>query len=340
MKAETSVKAPAQALSKTDEEKARYQKMIEAASDKAPEKVRPYIKKVAPFIALAIVYVEIAMPYVVQGMKKAKELYDLLPETLLYAIIGFCMCFFGGVFPASIAAVEAWSVCGGKEAIKDVQKLYSEITKAGDASKKDDDVDADGDGVADVNQIDSKALLQRKTMVVLKAIDPDSCSGALTGLYTGWIGVLAVLKIQFAKTVTLGNAIGDRMFSLTMKLAPALDAAVPEEYKKWVPAVIKWVCKAIAITLAWWIQRVISAFHSSIRGGLMFSRGIVNFLHQKGHISFSDEDSEIDEYAGWAVAAVGFLFQLWMRFGAPFPFNILLLPVSFVEAFIVYSVGS
>jgi hypothetical protein len=32
------------------------------------------------------------------------------------------------------------------------------------------------------------------------------------GLYTGWIGVVAVLKIQFAKTIALGSAIGDFIY--------------------------------------------------------------------------------------------------------------------------------
>merc|ERR1711957_725314 len=109
------------------------------------------------------------------------------------------MCFFGGVFPATIAAYEAWRTCGGSVAIADLQKLYGEFTKVKDLNKKDDEKDEDGDGIADVNQVDAKQLMQRKVGVVLSAVQPEVVSGALTGLYTGWIGVLAILKIQFAK---------------------------------------------------------------------------------------------------------------------------------------------
>merc|ERR1712107_35593 len=144
----------------------------------------------------------------------------------------------------------------------------------------------------------------------------------MTGLYTGWIGVLAILKIEFAKTVTLGNVIGEKLYTLASKMEPSLLAAVPEDYQKWVPTTLRWACKAVAIWVAWWIQRVISAFHSAIRGGLMCARGIVNFLHEQGTISFGDKDSQIDEYAGWALSGVGFLFQLWMGFATPFPFNL------------------
>lgn len=332
--------APVAGKSATDDEKARYQKLIEAGSEKAPEKVRPYIKQAAPFIALAIVYIQIAIPYIVQGISMAKTLMDQIPEKLFWAIIGFCMCFFGGVFPATIAAVEAWSMCGGTEALENVKTLYAEFTKVSEANKVDNLKDEDGDGVPDANQVDSKQLLERKTALMLKSISPDNCSGAISGIYMGWIGVLATLKIKFAKTVTLGNAIGERFYSIAQIAEPSIAASVPEDYKKWVPVVLRWVCKTVAITIAWWVQRVISAFHSAIRGGLMFSRGVVNFLHERGTISFSDEDSQIDEYAGWALAAVGFLFQLWMGFGAPFPFNMLLWPVKIVEYFIIYSVGS
>ena len=39
----------------------------------------------------------------------------------------------------------------------------------------------------------------------------------------------------------------------------------------------------------------------------------------------------LDEIIGWAIAAQGFWFQLSTGFSVPFPFNVLLLPLSMLE---------
>merc|ERR1712007_267779 len=97
--------------------------------------------------------------------------------------------------------------------------------------------------------------------------DPAVLNSSLSSLYTGWVGVLAVLKIQFAKVVTLGHAIGSRIYKTVARFEPALEKMVPEDYSKWVGPVLNWICKAIAITIAWWTQRILSAVHGAIRGG-------------------------------------------------------------------------
>ena len=52
-------------------------------------------------------------------------------------------------------------------------------------------------------------LAKRKHGVFLKATDPHVLDKAFKGVYTAWVAVLAVLKIQFAQMVALGAAIGD-----------------------------------------------------------------------------------------------------------------------------------
>lgn len=321
--------------------KDRYTKLLLAAIEKAPPKVKPYLEPAAPFVAIAIVYFQIAWPYIIKGLSIASEYYAKLPENARHALIGFVMCFFGGVFPATIAAYEAWKMCGGEKAVEDVKQIYQEFGKAYEAVEKDDQKDDNGDGIPDVDQISTDALLKRKAGVVMGAVDPEKFSAAVTDLWTGWIGVLAVLKIQFAKAVTLGQAIGQVLYNTSHPFVePVLCKMIDEDKQKWVPVIVRWICKAIAITIAWWVQRVISAFHSAIRGGLMFARGLMRLLNDKGVISFKPEESSLDEVAGYSLAAVGFLFQLWSGFGLFFPLNILLLPLRIVEGYIVWSVNA
>lgn len=318
----------------------RLQKLlIELVEQRAPEQVKPYLRQAAPTLVALWFHFLAALPHIVKAVKFAQELVAKLPERLLWAILGFVVCFFGGIFPATIAAVEAWKTCGGSASIDCCKDLYREFLAAQAASKKDDDKDVNKDGIKDVDQMDPKALILRKVQLVVKAVDPEKVSSGVTGLYTGWIGVVAVLKIRFARTVTLGEAIGTQLNRPAQQLAPVLASVLPEEYKRWSPVIVRWSCKMLAVTIAWWIQRVIETFHSAIRGGHLFGKHLVNYLHEQGILKTSADSTNIDEVIGWGLAAVGVLFQLSMGFHLPFPLNILLFPVRLLESFIVWSVS-
>lgn len=60
-------------------------------------------------------------------------------------------------------------------------------------SKKDDEVDADGDGVADTKQISGRELAKRKLKLVLTKMDPEKVNNAIASIYKG--AILAVCCI-------------------------------------------------------------------------------------------------------------------------------------------------
>lgn len=320
-------------------EEKRIAEVIKELSKKAPAQVAPYVKQAAPYLATAIVYTMIAMPYIVEAFSKVQAFVASLPEKIVYASLGFAVCFFGGIFPATIAAVEAWRLCGGSEAANCCRLLYAEWLKVQAANKEDNEKDKDGDGKPDLNNLTPQELVVRKAQVVLTAVEPETISHGVVGLYTGWIGVLAILKHKFAKTVTLGERIGEQLYRPARQFEPALSELVPEEYRKWVPVGVRWSCKFFAMSVAWWMQRVISAVHSAVRGGLLFGKYLVEFLHEKQIVSFGPDQAYLDEAIGWIVAAVGLLFQISLGFYVPFPLSLVLWPVQLVEAFIVWSVG-
>lgn len=51
----------------------------------------------------------------------------------------------------------------------------------------------------------------------------------------------------------------------------------------------------------------------------------------KGLTNIKEEETMLDEYAGWALAAIGAYVQLWLGFNLMFPFNLLLWPLMIVE---------
>jgi hypothetical protein len=161
-----------------------------------------------------------------------------------------------------------------------------------------------------------------------------------------WVAVAATLKVQFAKTITLSLSIADGLEKIAdYIIAPTLVHVVPKEYSKWIPIMIGWTCKSIGMTIAWYIQRVISAFTSAIRGGLMAARALIKFMYRRGirlggFIAENDEDTYIDEVLGFTLAGLGFYFQYKLGFHVPFPLNLVLLPFEVAESWIQWTITS
>jgi hypothetical protein len=208
-------------------------------------------------------------------------------------------------------------------------------------SHKDDTVDANKDGIADVKQIDKKELFTRKLKLAAKSCNPDKLHLAVGGLYTGFMGVIATLRIHFAQTITLGIVIGST-FSLyaTKIFQPVLSRVVPAEYVKWVPVGIDLVCRCVGVSIAWFVQRVISSFYSALRGAQIAAKGIISYACRHGYVTGAyDEGSSAFVLTMFGIAGAGFLWQALNFWQLPFPFNVVFFPLTIVEWFLEYFVA-
>ena len=284
---------------------------ISALAEKAPISVKPYIQRAAPFCGLAAMYVEKSLPYIEQGVEQAQVLWVKLepykPALLLPAFCGLIMCFFGGSFLTLIAAVEAYRMCGYETTVNCIRELYGDFQKFAAANAKDDAKDDDNDGVADVLQVSKQELLMRKTLLFLRTVDPKRVSNAIAGINSGFLAVVATLKLQFAKAITLGNAIGSILDKPAQHYAiPMVRELLPDDYKQWAAPAIEYSVKSFAISVAWFVQRILSAFHSAIRGGLMCSRNILEYLSIMKYVDINHEDTYLDEIVGYGTCALCF----------------------------------
>ena len=115
---------------------------------------------------------------------------------------------------------------------KSLSSLSNEVLIIIDESKKDDKVDADGDGIPDAKQISGRELVKRKVKLVLKKMDPEKVNKAIAAIYKVWMSVLAVLTIQFARVIALALTIADFAKSLTDRLIlPIVKMATPKDYQ-------------------------------------------------------------------------------------------------------------
>jgi hypothetical protein len=132
-------------------------------------------------------------------------------------------------------------------------------------------------------------------------------------------------------------------------LEPPARMCIDEAYHKWVPVIIGWACKGLAMNIAWRIQRLLTASASAITGGLLFSRAILRMLWKKRHSSdeaymFDREETPLDEIIGFLVAALGFYTQFQSQyksgfsFQVPFPLNLVTWPFDWAEKWIQWQI--
>jgi len=319
--------------------------MVDSVVNKGMDMAGPVIEKLKPVIAAGKELITTVGPYVEQAHDAGEKLYTKLepyhPEEFVPIILGFILCFFGGAFCTTIAAVEAFRMCGYSRSSKAFNMLKEQYKAAADAMEKDNDVDADGDGKKDVDGLDNKQLFARKMKIALKTCDPEDLSDGFQGLYAGFLAVVATLQIRFARVLTLGNSLGDGIHRLVHGLEPQLEEAASPEFKKWVPKVVRYVCKSVGVMLAWMVQRVIFGFTSAMKGGQMIVRGAGSYLVRNGHLSeeYSNQDSPTFKYIEFMVCGIGFWSQFQRGFGLGY-FAIFLFPCTMVEYTLGLLLGS
>ena len=126
---------------------------------------------------------------------------------------------------------------------------------------------------------------------MLKSVEPNEVVEAVSGLYGVLLAVIATLRFKFAAAVTLGSSIGDMFLHVAERLAqPALVKALPLEYHKWIDPCIRLCCQGMGVSLAWLLQRVMSALHCSMRGAFIVvtqvcARALTSHPCQHAHIS-------------------------------------------------------
>mmetsp|Transcript_71313 Transcript_71313/g.143557 ORF Transcript_71313/g.143557 Transcript_71313/m.143557 type:complete len:388 (-) Transcript_71313:783-1946(-) len=327
-----------------DKELNKWERIIEGASNKAPPALLPCIKGFTPCFSWSIVCIEVMVPCYIRIIKALTLFLAKLPQEELGILLGLVLCFFGGMFPLTLAAAEAWRQFGGTELTECLALMNEQFMVAHAASEADDLVDDDNDGIPDVLQINAQQLATRKGRLVLTATDPSTLNKGFQGLYTAWVAIIGVLKLQFAKTIALGSAIGDFLVTwMTIPCTNLLSHLLSPDIHKWIPVIITYACKVVAITLAYQIQRVISAFYSAIRGGLLITRNFLRILTRLQVPFFKDldpDDTYADEVAGWALAGFGFYCQLMSGFNPPWVVGLVLWPLEISEATLLWAIAS
>ena len=115
-----------------------------------------------------------------------------LPTNAMRMVFGAALCLFGGHFFASVAAIEAFRIFGWEQLRHHVSIVVAEAQSVADASRKDNDVDEDENGVADVDEMTSRELLRHKTALAMSTVkDPQRLQAAAGFLWVRRSGLVS-----------------------------------------------------------------------------------------------------------------------------------------------------
>lgn len=332
----------------------RTERYIDLLISQIPEgKIPPNVQEqIKPNLTLAIKILAASQGWVSFVVRWVGRIYNMLPFNVAQMIFGAALCYFGGTFTTTIAAAEAFRTMGYERASADVKALMVELEPLWVANDADDEVDDDGDGIADVDELTPPELLQRKIFIIVTTVkNPDRIQSAIGSIYAALLAVLATLKLEFAATTAMAMGVADMIKKPLIRLGkPKLELVLPPASHQWIEPTIDSTTRIVAISLAWYLQVIISAFYSALRGGKLFASGLFNILVEKAKVGivlcpgmvgvdYDPDDSILDDVIGWIIAAQGFMFQFNTGFSLPFPFSLILFPLSFFEWYLRFQIA-
>ncbi|KEG09824.1 hypothetical protein DQ04_04571000 [Trypanosoma grayi] len=252
-------------------------------------------------------------------------------KQLVPLLIGLVVCFFGGCFTMLIAVVEVVHITSWDRIKASMHTLYGNYLTAREASKKDDTLDENKNGIPDVKELQRKELFSRKLGVFFRSIDPVGVKEALNALLLAFFAIIAALSDKFANALAFGCCLADAIKQF-LPLESILEEALPVEQKRLAGTLASTVLNFIGMTTAVALQQFTITMHCAVRGARLFVENAIAFGKEAGLV---EEAFAVNSQRGRALiaglAVMGFLWQASNGFALSFPFNILLFPFTVAD---------
>eukprot|EP01039_Chlorochromonas_danica_P008281 gene8281-9130_t len=247
---------------------------------------------------------------------------------------GLATAFWGAHFPLTLAALEALLLANCLGTLRHLRHLFDALhahylshSRATSSSSS-----ASTTSSSSSSSASTTSLL----LGVMKAVDPQTVAGALAGLNAALLAVVTTLRLRFAQTIALGNAMAASLEEpLEVVAGPALRHLLGGDLEAWAPYLLSAAVRLVAVVLAWRMRRVLSAYHSALRGGLVCTSYGVRLLvawkvlprrRLRGKVF-----SAVVVALGYALALLGLYYQLTAAPELPAAIALLLLPLRLTE---------
>eukprot|EP00967_Tisochrysis_lutea_P064868 scaffold84154_cov36-Tisochrysis_lutea.AAC.1 len=219
----------------------QFVEMAAEAAAQVDPKSREYVLAARPCLDVSMRVLSFLVTVYLVLYTLLYKIYIRMPVNTLGMIFGAALCFFGGSYYASVAAIEAFRIFGWKSLVENLSIVAEQARLVAKASEEDDLVDDDKDGVADVDQLGARELLKRKTVLAMATVkEPERLQEACGQLWTAYVSVLATLHLQFARTTALALAIvGMCKFPILRLFLQPLMKFLGPETQHWAKTIIE-----------------------------------------------------------------------------------------------------
>lgn len=220
---------------KRDPAAKRLQQYMEGMEDQLPAGAAARCKPFMPVLTVLVYVIYYLGKYVAFLWGVAFKLWEMAPQTVLKIVYGLALCFFGGTYVVSIAALEAFMAAGWRRAYYSSLVLYDDSRRITYAIEEDQYKDEDKDGIADVDQISGRELIRRQMRVAMRTVErPQETEIAFGNVWAAYLATLATLKFQFARTTAFAVGMAQSTKFFFYKIAgPPLAAALPSDTHHW-----------------------------------------------------------------------------------------------------------
>lgn len=263
------------------------------------------------------------------------EQYEM--QSVAPMLIGLAVCFFGGYFLTVIMVLETLRLLCWEDIRSSFQKLRANYEVAQAESRRDDEVDADGNGIADVKEMEKGELLAHKVSLFLKSVNMQEVRAALRVLANAGLSVVATLRVRLARNMALAGSVADAVGRSFPQLAEHVAEFLPTDRKKFAGAITSAALQAVAFVFAVLFNAAITTANCALRGAQLFTRHALELAKAHGLLPRGGDaeitlESDKGKMLVGGIAVLGLLFQMLHRTAPPFPLSLLLLPLTLAES--------
>jgi hypothetical protein len=167
--------------------------------------------------------------------------------------------------------------------------------------------------------------------ICMKCIDPKKVSEALNGMVLGLVAIIATLRSNIARCISVGAMIGVRVCSLLRRYA---EKPLYEKYpdnKDWVDVGLQTASSVVGFVVSLILVRVVTAFNSAAKGAEGLVRVLLDVCHSHGYLRNVRKEDGLVQSLVVAIIFVGVMVQVKHRFTWPWYLLLPLFPVVLVE---------
>ncbi|ORC89477.1 uncharacterized protein TM35_000122520 [Trypanosoma theileri] len=255
---------------------------------------------------------------------------------VLPILLGFALCFFGGCFTILVTLLEVLYLTSWDRIKKNVNILYDNYRAVREASAKDDTVDANNNGIPDVQELTRNELFSRKLRVFLNSVDITAVNDAMNALVLAFLAITAALHDKISCALAFGCSTAN-IVKKYCGLKKFLEDNLPPEQKKLAEPISNTILNGFCMILTVIFEKYAITAYCAARGAQLI---IENASALQKELASADGKEKnigisLDTPKGKAIiillTVMGFVWQAYNGFTLPFPINILLFPITLVD---------